>query len=62
MIINGVYYNMPKDYRKGLAYSELSFEQKYSQALQHSSIERVLDDVAEHYYEVINDLEETLGY
>ena len=62
LIVNGVYYNMPKDYRKGLEYSEMSFDEKYRQALSHSSIERVLNIVAEHYYEIINDLEETLGY
>ena len=32
LIVNGVYYNMPKDYRKGLEYSEMSFDEKYRQA------------------------------
>ena len=61
-IIEGVYYNMPKDYRKSNTYCEQDFEERYRQALSHSSFERVLENVIERYYEKINEYEETLGY
>lgn len=62
MVVNGVYYNMPKDYRKSLAYTEMPLEKKYSKALEHSSIERVLDSIVEDYYERLHNYKEILGY
>ena len=62
MIVEGVHYNMPKDYRKSLAYTEMPLEKKYKQALEHSSLERVLDSIIECYYDRLNNYEEILGY
>lgn len=49
-VVDGVYYNLPKEYRKSNAYSEMSLEDKYKQALSHSSIEEVIEDIIGSYY------------
>lgn len=61
-VIDGVYYNMPRDYRKSDEYYSQDIDEKYRQALEHSSIGRVLEDVIKEYYEKINEYEEILGY
>lgn len=61
-VINGVYYNMPKDYRQSDKYHSQTENQKYYQALGHPSIGRVLDDIISEYYDTINEYEQMLGY
>lgn len=63
MVIGGVYYNMPKDYRKSDEYTSKTIDEKYRQALDHSSIGKVLEDImANYYYNKINEYEKILGY
>lgn len=49
-VVDGVYYNLPKEYRKSNAYSEMSLEDKYEQALGHYSIGEVIENIIESYY------------
>lgn len=58
-VVDGVYYNMPKDYRKSDAYHELTLDEKFEQALGHSSINSVLEDViGGYYYDKISECDE----
>jgi hypothetical protein len=61
-IINGVYYNMPKDYRKSREYDELSLDAKFQQALNHSSFKTVLFDVLSDYYDRVEGEVEDLAF
>ena len=56
-VVNGVYYNMPKDYRKSDEYGSLDLDQRFEQALEHSSIVSVMEAVAGDLYdEYVDDI------
>ena len=56
-VVNGVYYNMPKDYRKSDEYGSLDLDQRFEQALEHSSIVSVMEAVVGDLYdEYVDDI------
>ena len=53
---------MPKDYRKSDAYHELTLDERFEQALGHSSINSVLENViGGYYYDKISEYDELYG-
>lgn len=43
-VVGGVYYNMPKDYRKSREWTEKTFADKYRTAMAHSTAPSVIEE------------------
>ena len=61
-IVDGVYDNLPKDYRKSKEYTELDFDDRFNESFKCYYFKYVLFDVIEKYYDKIHEYEEMLGY
>lgn len=50
LIIEKVYWNLPKEYRKSDEYNDKTLDELYEMALDNYSIKEVLIDIADYYY------------
>lgn len=51
MVVEGVYWNLPKEYRKSDEYTDMDLDEQFDSALDNYAIKDVLIGIAEHFYE-----------